>query len=84
MKNIMRWEQANYSKAILPEYQGNPLIEALPKKASDSDVIEKFCNYPDLSSHIRTSLDYLEREKYLARIDELRQPPPNILNVSER
>ncbi|WP_240308174.1 ATP-binding protein [Vibrio cholerae] len=79
MKNIMRWEQANYSKAILPEYQGNPLIEALPKKASDSDVIEKFCNYPDLSSHIRTSLDYLEREEYLARIDELRQPLPQYI-----
>ncbi|MFC1236684.1 ATP-binding protein [Vibrio sp. F74] len=80
MKNIMRWEQANYKKAILPEHQGNPLIESLPPKVEDNDVIDKFCNYPELAFHVRSSLDFLVREEYLARIDELRQPLPEYID----
>ncbi|HFQ4987364.1 TPA: ATP-binding protein [Vibrio vulnificus] len=79
MKNLMRWEQAIYNKAILPEHQGNPLIEALPPKAEDGDVIDKFCYYPELSPHVRSSSDWLEREEYLARIDDLRQPLPKYI-----
>ncbi|MDF4949065.1 ATP-binding protein [Vibrio parahaemolyticus] len=79
MINIMRWEQAHYNKAILPEHQGNPLIEALPPKSEDDDVISEFCNYPDVASHVRHSLNPLEREEYLARIDELRQPLPKYI-----
>ncbi len=80
MKSIMRWEQASYRKAILPEHQGNPLIESLPPKANNDDVIEKFCNYPELSAHVRSSCDSMEREEYLARIDELRQPLPQYID----
>ena len=36
--------KAIYHDAILPEHRGNPLIEALPVKVKDSDVIGKFCN----------------------------------------
>ncbi|MBY8096693.1 hypothetical protein KW490_21125 [Vibrio fluvialis] len=68
MNSIMRWEKAIYKKVILPEHQGNPLIEALPVKVKDSDVIDKFCNYPDLESHVRYSLNSMEREEYLSRI----------------
>ena len=79
MKSIMRWEKAIYKKVIFPEHQGNPLIEALPVKVKDSDVIGKFCNYPELESHVRYSLNSMEREEYLARIDELRQPLPTYI-----
>lgn len=80
MNSFMRWEQAIYNRAILPEYQGNPLIEALHPKVSDDEVIDKFCNYPELSPDVRHSLSPLEREDYLLRIDDLRQPLPKYID----
>lgn len=70
----MKVEQAVYRDAILPEHQGNPLIEALPPKLPWEEVMEAFSHYPDYSEEIAEHPDPLVRDEYLNRIDEIRQP----------
>ena len=70
----MRREKAEYTEAILPEHQGNPLIEALPPKKSADELMESFSHYPDLSKKIREHKNPLVREEYTSRLRELRQP----------
>lgn len=70
----MRIERAKYSKPILPEHFGNPLIEALPSKKSWEEVMFDLSNYPDLAEDIANDPNPLVREEYLNRISELRQP----------
>tara|TARA_R110002126_G_scaffold75469_15_gene188365 strand:+ start:1518 stop:2960 length:1443 start_codon:yes stop_codon:yes gene_type:complete len=70
----MRREKAVYHEAILPEYKGNPLIEALPPKLGVNELLNKFSNYPDLDKHIRQDPDPLVREEYTIRLKQLRQP----------
>lgn len=72
----MRKEKAKYHKAILPEYQGNPFIEALPPKASREIVMDAFSYYPELDKEIRAHPDPLVREEYTVRLKTLRQPLP--------
>ena len=72
----MRTEQASYHEAILPEYRGNPWIEALPRKVSADEIMDKFSNYPDLDTHIRENSDPLIRAEYTIRLKALRQPLP--------
>tara|TARA_R110001599_G_scaffold353856_1_gene600428 strand:+ start:3117 stop:4538 length:1422 start_codon:yes stop_codon:yes gene_type:complete len=72
----MRREKAIYHKAILPEHQGNPFIEALPPKASQKAVMNQFSYYPELDEKIRTHPDPLVREEYTIRLKSLRQPLP--------
>jgi len=66
--------KAIYHDAILPEHQGNPLIEALPSKRAWEEVMEIFSNYPDYAEDIADHPNPLVRDEYLNRIDELRQP----------
>lgn len=40
----MKIVDAEYHNAILPEHQGNPLIEALPPKKGWEEVMESFSN----------------------------------------
>lgn len=70
----MRIEPAVYHDAILPEHQGNPLIEALPTKQAWVNVMEVFSNYPEYSEEIADHPDPLVRDEYLNRIEEIRQP----------
>ncbi|OQQ02062.1 transposase [Vibrio splendidus] len=70
----MRIEPAVYHDAILPEHQGNPLIEALPTKQAWENVMEAFSNYPEYSEEIADHPDPLVRDEYLNRIEEIRQP----------
>ena len=72
----MRKEKARYNKAILPEHQGNPLIEALRPKAKQETVMEAFSSYPKLDEHIRQHPDPLVRDEYTVRLKNLRQPLP--------
>lgn len=67
---------ACYTASILPEHQGNPLIEALPPKLSWVELMKSFSNYPDLAVDIRSHPNPLVREEYLTRLKELRQPLP--------
>ncbi len=66
--------KAKYSEAILPEHRGNPLIEALPPKKCDQEVLDAFSHYPLLDDDIRYSAEPVIREEYLSRIGSLRQP----------
>lgn len=70
----MKIKKASYQTAILPEHQGNPLIEALPVKRAWEEVMEAFSNYPEYSETIAEHPDPLVREEYLNRIEEIRQP----------
>jgi hypothetical protein len=72
----MRKEKARYNKAILPEHQGNPFIEALPPKQSQKVVMEAFSYFPALDEEIRKDPDPLVREEYTVRLKNLRQPLP--------
>ena len=42
----MRIRFAEYREAILPEYRGNPLIEALPQKPRDDELLDKLGFFP--------------------------------------
>ena len=77
----MRREKAVYKQAILPEHQGNPLIEALPPKRGLLDALDQFSHYPELSVDIREHTDPLVREEYTSRLRELRQPLPIYYDV---
>jgi hypothetical protein len=71
----MRIESATYKPAILPEHNGNPLIEALPAKMNDEGVLINLGNYPQCTS-IERGLEAFERVEYLTRLKDLRQPLP--------
>jgi hypothetical protein len=76
----MRFENAIYHEAILPEHRGNPLIEALPPKVRDDELVIKLSNYPE--RHVEeTRLEVIERLDYLTRLKELRQPLPLYFDV---
>ncbi|MDP5148133.1 ATP-binding protein [Shewanella sp. ULN5] len=70
----MRTDKAIYHDAILPEHQGNPLIEALRPKLPWEAVMADFSNYPDYAEDIADHINPLVRDEYLNRIEELRQP----------
>lgn len=76
----MKQEVADYQRAILPEHRGNPLIEALPSKLCDEELVDKLSYYPS-RSYDETQLDPLERVEYLSRLKTLRQPLPIYLDV---
>ncbi|MFD1007490.1 ATP-binding protein [Oceanisphaera ostreae] len=71
----MRHEEAKYNSAILPEHRGNPLIEALPIKLSDDDLVHALSFYPPHSSE-EMKLEPSHRLEYLTRLKALRQPLP--------
>ncbi|MBF4317649.1 ATP-binding protein, partial [Vibrio anguillarum] len=76
----MRCEDAIYHQAILPEHRGNPLIEALPPKVEDDELVIKLSNYPDRLIE-ETKLEAIERLDYLTRLKTLRQPLPLYFDV---
>lgn len=75
----MRVITASYHLAILPEHQGNPLIESLPKKVSDADLGIQLSSYPNATPQER-KLEPIFRTEYLARLKDLRQPLPVYIN----
>jgi hypothetical protein len=76
----VRCEYATYHEAILPEHRGNPLIEALPPKVEDDELVGKLSNYPKRRP-LETTLRKIERVEYLTRLKELRQPLPLYFEV---
>lgn len=75
----MKFEIAKYCTAILSEYQGNPLIEALPEKICDQDIVQKLSYYPDYDPKTRNH-SVEQRTEYLTRITHLRQPLPEYIS----
>lgn len=58
-----RIEQANYQDPQIPNYRGNPLIEALPTILTQDETAERLAKYPDynkeqisLPAHLRLHL----------------------------
>lgn len=39
-------EEAQYKEQVIPDYQDNPFIEALPNLLSPHKVVEKLAFYP--------------------------------------
>ncbi|MEZ9440899.1 ATP-binding protein [Vibrio atlanticus] len=76
----MRCENAIYHEAILPEHRGNPLIEALPPKVEDDELVIKLSNYPERLIE-ETAFEAIERLDYLTRLKTLRQPLPLYFDV---
>lgn len=76
---MMMFEEANYRHTILPEHRGNPLIEALPAKCTDKELVGKLSYYPPHAIE-ETRLDAFERVEYLTRLKQLRQPLPIYLD----
>ncbi|MDP5135679.1 ATP-binding protein [Rheinheimera baltica] len=76
----MKIRFAEYREAILPEYRGNPLIEALPPKPRDEELLDKLGYFPKHKDEER-KLDAFERIEYLVRLEHLRQPLPVYIDV---
>lgn len=76
----MKTHLAEYREAILPEYRGNPLIEALPQKPKDEELLDRLGYFPTHSVEER-QLDPFERLEYLVRLEYLRQPLPVYIDV---
>lgn len=71
----MRIVSAQYHQESLPEYQGNPLIEALPAWMPDNEVATALSHYPSVSMEEKW-LEPSVRIEYLLRLKSLRQPLP--------
>jgi hypothetical protein len=54
-----RVEQATYLDPIIPNYQGNPLIEALPPILTQDETIERLAFYPEYDKEHRKMPAYL-------------------------
>jgi|TARA_B100000700_G_scaffold92408_1_gene104355 hypothetical protein len=74
MKDFGRIEQAIYSDVAFPEFQGNPLIEALPAKLNKSSLLDSLKVYPPLPTEFRFTGDEMDREDFLLYIKQFRQP----------
>jgi len=66
---------AVYHEAALPEWRGNPLIEALPAKQDFAQVLPKLSNFPPYDEEERKLPAYL-REDFVLRLNLLRLPFP--------
>ncbi|WFF21364.1 ATP-binding protein (plasmid) [Klebsiella pneumoniae] len=71
----MRKIDAQYHQAALPEYKGNPLIEALPVWSADKDIVNALACYPSVTGEEKILAPNI-RTEYLLRLKELRQPLP--------
>ena len=52
-------EQATYLEPIIPNYQGNPLIEALPPIMTQDETAERLAFYPEYDEEHRKMPAYL-------------------------
>ncbi|HEX8371079.1 MAG TPA: hypothetical protein VF604_21225 [Pyrinomonadaceae bacterium] len=74
---------ANYKKQLLPEYNGNPLIEALPKILSKEEYIDAVTNYPLFNESDR-SLPPEVRLQCVMRMTHYFQPLSKHIDLEQR
>lgn len=67
-----------YCTPILPEYKGNPLIEALPSILDDTSIVKKLAHFPLYSDQERNYEPHI-RKHYVERLKRLRQPLPEYI-----
>jgi hypothetical protein len=82
MKNN-QFTHAYYHEQLIPEYEGNPLIEALPPILSKQEVIEKLSYYPHFDENER-QLDSQYRFHIIQRLFSLFQVLPFHLDLESR
>ena len=51
--NLIRSVSAIYKEQELPEYRGNPLIEALPEALTEDEVLLEMSYFPEIDEKIR-------------------------------
>lgn len=76
-------EIAEYKENIIPEYKGNPLIEALPPILHDIEVIEKLAFYPEYNSNER-NLENHYRIHMVNRLFQVYQPLPMTIELENK
>jgi len=72
-----------YKKQLLSEYNGNPLIEALPPIFSKNNVLTEHIKYPEVPD----SIDQIPAEiryQMLQRIKEFYLPPVEFVDIERR
>ncbi len=65
---------ANYQKTGVPDFDGNPLIEALPPNYTEEDIVEHLSYAPDLPAKIRRLPSHTRRCVLASQIRTLFQP----------
>ncbi|MGC9891782.1 hypothetical protein P4I55_20895, partial [Escherichia coli] len=80
--NLIRRVSAIYKEQELPEYRGNPLIEALPEALTEDEVLLEMSYFPEIDEKIRWTAPANVREQYVERIKKFRCPQTNLGNDS--
>lgn len=79
-ENKGNWKIAKYNKQGLIDYDGNPLIEALPPILSQDEAYDLLCNYPPFHEGERQLSPHL-RFNALYRLQHFFQPVTKHLNL---
>ncbi|HBB7903068.1 TPA: ATP-binding protein [Escherichia coli] len=79
--NMLRSVSAIYKEPGLPEYRGNPLMEALPEALSDDEVFFEMSYFPEIDEDIRWTAPAKIREQYVDRIKKFRCPQTNLIEA---
>jgi len=75
--------EAIYKPSAIQEYQGNPLIEALPAYLGATEIADKFGRYPIMSDAER-SLPKANRTLLISGLNNYLEPLPSHFDVIER
>ncbi|WP_026673755.1 ATP-binding protein [Alkalihalobacterium bogoriense] len=75
--------QADYKEQVIKEYQGNPLIEALPEICSKEKVVSHLASYP-FFTEVERELDSHFRFHVIQRVFQYFQPLPIHLDLESR
>lgn len=77
------WQAASYHAQELPEFAGNPLIEALPPISSDDELMCKLAYDPGWSPADRALPAHLRLHK-VAIAKEFFEPLPHVVDLAHR
>ncbi|WP_079914801.1 ATP-binding protein [Paenibacillus sp. 32352] len=80
---IGRQEEASYSEQEIPDYRGNPFIEALPPIFEEEDVALQIRKYPDYDERQR-KLGRQTRLHLVQQISDYVEPLPSHFLVEQR
>lgn len=76
-------EEAEYKEQVIPDYQDNPFIEALPNLLSPHKVVEKLAFYPQYHQNER-KLDSHYRIYMVDRLFQVFQPLPMNIELERK
>ena len=76
-------EEAQYKEQVIPDYRGNPFIEALPEVLAPVEVVEKLAFYPIYNKDERL-LDSHYRIYMIDRLFQIFQPIPMTIELERK